>query len=127
MSARSLVGVVAIGLVTACGGSSGYTTSSNGNNSGNGAGPGANEVWMQNLAFNPATLNVTAGATVTWTNKDGVTHTVTYSSGPDSAFSASVPAGATFQHTFSTAGTYQYYCQIHGTPTTGMRGSVVAQ
>jgi len=30
----------------------------------------------------------------------------------------------TFVHTFNTAGDYGYYCTIHGTPTSGMRGTV---
>jgi len=34
-------------------------------------------------------------------------------------------AGQTFTHTFNTAGTFGYYCSFHGTPTTGMRGTVV--
>ena len=34
-------------------------------------------------------------------------------------------AGQTFTHTFNTAGSFGYYCSFHGTPTTGMRGTVV--
>src|SRR5579864_3398884 len=38
--------------------------------------PGAS-VTIQNFAFSPAVLKVALGATVTWTNKDSVAHTVT--------------------------------------------------
>jgi plastocyanin len=58
-------------------------------------------------------------------NKDGVAHTVTYSSGVGSAFNGSVNGGGSFQVTFNTAGTVQYYCTLHGTPTSGMRGTIV--
>jgi len=89
--------------------------------------PPPNGVYMQDLTFDPDNLTVAVGTTVTWTNKDVYTHTVIYSSGPDSAFSDTVVVGASFQHTFKTAGTYQYYCGIHGTPTTGMGGTIVVQ
>lgn len=97
--------------------------------SGSGSGtPGANEVWLQNIAFSPSSRTVTAGTTVTFTNKDGFAHTVTSSSVPAGAAtfnSGNVAANGTFQVTFSVAGTYQVYCMIHGTPTTGMRGTIV--
>ena len=122
MRIKLMVVVAAVGLATGCGGSSSSTMSP----SGGGGGPGANAVFMQSSAFNPTTLTVTAGATVTWTNQDAITHTVTCSSGPGSAFNSGVAPGATFQHTFAVAGTYEYYCQIHGAPGSGMHGTVVA-
>jgi plastocyanin len=45
------------------------------------SGPGINEVWIQGMAFRPATITVTAGTTIKWTNKDGVAHTVTSDTG----------------------------------------------
>ena len=92
------------------------------------SGPGPDQVFMQNTAFNPATRTVAAGTTVTWMNQDGFAHTVTYSSGAGSSFaSASIPAGGSFTHQFTVAGTVQYYCTIHGTPTTGMHATIVVQ
>ena len=29
-------------------------------------GPGTNQVWIQDMAYNPATINVSAGTTITW-------------------------------------------------------------
>jgi len=93
-------------------------------------GPGADQVFMQNTAFSPATRTVAAGTLVTWMNKDGFTHTVTSSSVPAGAAtfsSGAVGGGGQFQVTFATAGTYQYYCTIHGSPGAGMHGTVVVQ
>jgi len=87
------------------------------------SGPGANEVWLQNIAFNPASRSIAVGTTITWTNKDNVTHTVTSGApgSPSGAFdSGNMGNGATFTHTFSSAGAFPYYCRIHGAAMTGM-------
>lgn len=82
-----------------------------GGNGGGSGGPGANQVWMQGYAFNPSSITVTAGTTITWTNKDPVSHTVT---SDNSLFnSGSIGPNGTFSYTFSTAGTYPYHCSIH--------------
>ena len=73
--------------------------------------PPANEVYIQGMAFAPATLNVSAGTTVKWTNKDGVAHTVTSDSGVFN--SGNVSANGVFSYMFPTAGTYSYHCAIH--------------
>jgi plastocyanin len=112
MKLTRLIVVAAVFVVAACKSS---TSSS---------GPGANQVFMQNTAFNPTTRTVAVGTTVTWMNQDGFAHTVTYSSGPGSSFdSGSVPAGGSFQHAFAAAGTVQYHCTIHA----GMNGTIVVQ
>jgi plastocyanin len=78
----------------------------------NGAGgPGTNEVFIQGMAFNPSTITVTAGTTITWTNKDAIAHTVT--SKTKLFDSGSIGANGTFSYTFTTAGTISYYCSIH--------------
>ena len=81
--------------------------------------PGTNEVWMQGSAFNPDKITVTAGTTITWTNKDGATHTVTSDTGLFE--SGNIGANGTFSHKFSTAGTFLYHCALHS----NMKGSVV--
>src|SRR2546426_977128 len=70
--------------------------------------------------FSPANLTVKVGKTVTWVNKDTVTHTVT-SDGSSVFDSGFMPTGATFQFTFTTAGTYPYYCTVHPF----MKGTIV--
>lgn len=53
--------------------------------------------------------------TVTWTNHDSVHHTVTTSSAPSGASfsSGDMQSGATYTCSFTTAGTYHYYCTYH--------------
>ena len=69
------------------------------------------KVNLSGLAFSPATVNVPVGATVIWTNKDSVPHTVTSNTG---AFgSQTLSSGSTFSFTFTQAGTFQYHCNIH--------------
>lgn len=77
-------------------------------------------VTVQNFAFGPVTITVVIGVnnTVTWTNKDSTTHTVTAN---DGSFNGNLPSGGTFTQTFTTAGTYTYHCSIH----TYMKGTVI--
>ena len=72
-------------------------------------------------AYTPNPTSITVGSTVTWTNNDTLTHTVTSDSG---AFdSGSLAPGAKFTFTFLTRGTFAYHC----TPHPGMVASVVVQ
>lgn len=61
-------------------------------------------------SFSPATLTISVGDTVTWTNQDDSPHTVT----AGSFDSGNLDAGASFSHTFSIPGTYTYVCSYHG-------------
>jgi plastocyanin len=81
-------------------------------------GPGTNEVWIQDMAFKPPTIIINAGTTIKWTNKDAVTHDVTSTTGLFG--SGPLNNGGTFSYTFSSSGTYAYYCTIHPS----MTGSV---
>ena len=81
---------------------------------------GASSHYPNGPFFSPANLTVTVGKTVTWVNKDTVTHTVT-SDGSNLFDSGFMPTGATFQFTFTTAGTYPYYCTVHPF----MKGTIV--
>lgn len=84
--------------------------------------PQANEVWIQGMAFTPATRTVTAGTTIKWTNKDNSNHTVTSDAGSAETFdSGTLGKGETFSWQFNTAGTIKYHCSIH----TGMKASIV--
>ena len=67
-------------------------------------------------AYSPNPIQVSVGDTVTWTNDDVQPHTV--SSGenatPSGLFESGIMApGATFQHTFTEAGEYPYFCLLH--------------
>ena len=73
------------------------------------AGDGA--VTIKNFSFGPADLAVAKGTTVTWTNDDSTTHKI--KSGDGSFDSDNLKNGDTFQHTFDTAGSFDYICSIH--------------
>jgi|ERR1035437_766896 plastocyanin len=95
----------------------GCTKSDNSVSTSSGGSPGANEVWMQGIAFNPVTKTISAGTTITWTNKDNTTHTATSGvpNSPDGLFnSGNLNNGGTFSFKFPTAGTFKYFCLIHG-------------
>jgi plastocyanin len=101
---------------------------SSGTGPGGGAGGRTQSPAMRSTAFSPTPDTVAAGVAVTWTNNDGIVHTVTSAPGSADVFSSgNVAASGTFSHTFNTPGTYSYYCTIHGTPTSGMRGTIVVQ
>ena len=81
--------------------------------------PPANEVYIENTAFTPSTITITVNTTIKWTNKDGITHTVTSDA---SLFdSGAMGSGATFSQQFSIAGTYKYHCSYHSS----MKGTIV--
>ncbi|MBI2669115.1 cupredoxin domain-containing protein [Candidatus Woesearchaeota archaeon] len=75
------------------------------------------QVVIENFKFSPADLEIKAGDTVEWVNKDGVAHTVTLGNGE---FDEKVSVGATVTHTFTDAGNYAYHCSFHP----NMRGSI---
>ena len=81
----------------------------------------ANEVWLQDMAFNPSTRTVPVNTTVTWTNKDSYSHTVT----SDSTMfnSGNMSSKATFSFLFAKKGTYKYHCSIH----VSMTGTIIVQ
>ncbi|HEY1992207.1 MAG TPA: cupredoxin family copper-binding protein [Gammaproteobacteria bacterium] len=82
--------------------------------------PAAVQVNIFNYKFDPETLTVPAGATVTWTNKDEIPHTVMSS---DKSFQGSggLDTGDSYSYTFTQPGTYNYYCTLHPF----MKGKVV--
>src|SRR5918995_1776919 len=67
-------------------------------------------------AFSPNPIQVSVGTPVTWTNNDAQPHTV--SSGenatPNGLFDSPILAPkATFEHTFTEAGEFPYFCTLH--------------
>ena len=84
---------------------------------------------IQDSQFVAATITVTAGDTVTWTESGQGGHSVT---ADDASFdsSPSCPGvclgnGSVFSHTFASPGVYRYYCRVHGAPNgQGMSGTV---
>lgn len=78
-----------------------------------------NSVLMINNTFSPKVFTVAAGTTVMWVNEDSVAHNV-----ESDVFSSGIlNEGDTFEHTFDTAGTFEYECTLHP----GMTGTIVVQ
>lgn len=88
-----------------------------------------NTILIVNFAYLPAQLTIPAGTTVTWVNQDSVGHTVTEGNpnspkpanlrtfdsadGTDGVNVITIPPGHTYSFTFTTPGTYAYYCIPH--------------
>ena len=66
---------------------------------------------IDNFAFAPPTLTVTAGTTVTWKNEDDSPHRIGDKNGTFK--SAALDTDDTFSHTFAAPGEYPYICTIH--------------
>ena len=82
----------------------------------------AGAVSIDNFTFTPQTLTVKAGTTVTWTNRDDIPHTVASASNAF-AKSKALDTDDSYSFTFTTPGTYQYFCYIHPR----MVGSIVVE
>src|SRR5215208_1291768 len=72
---------------------------------------GGTAVSIVDFAFQPASLEVASGSTVTWTNTGAAPHTVTADNGAYD--SGQLKPGTSFSQTFTTPGTYTYHCEIH--------------
>ncbi len=69
------------------------------------------EVKIANFTFDPPTVTIKAGGTVTWINADDIPHVV---SEKDGKFrSAALDTDDSFSQTFTTPGTIEYFCAIH--------------
>ena len=79
------------------------------------------EVQIDQFTFAPPRLSVKAGTTVTWINDDDIPHTVASSS---KLFkSKALDTNDKFSFTFTTPGTYAYFCSVHP----HMTGTVVVE
>ena len=78
-------------------------------------------VAISGFAFAPASVSVSVGDSVTWTNGDGVGHTAT---ADDASFdTGTIAGGGSDSVTFSAAGTFAYHCTIHP----AMTGTITVQ
>lgn len=115
--------------LTACGSSGSKDTSATSSTSTDGV-----TVNTGLLAFDPKTVTIAKGQTVTWVGGDNITHVLvegSYEVGPDGlrtkesddkAFRLNLSRkGQRVSHTYNTSGTFTYFCTIHH----GMNGTVV--
>src|ERR1700747_2563315 len=76
---------------------------------------------IDNFTFNPQKLTVKAGTTVTWTNNDDIPHAI---AAVNKQFkSKALDTGDAYSFTFTTPGTYQYFCSLHP----HMTGAIVVE
>jgi amicyanin len=66
---------------------------------------------IRNLSYLQTRIEITAGTTIEWTNRDPLPHSVT---AVDKSFdSGLIQPDKTFRRTFTRAGTYDFYCVPH--------------
>ena len=81
--------------------------------------PVTHAVTIDATSFQPASITLAPGDTITWTNQDVVPHTAT-SSKAGVFDSGTIAQGKSWTHTFKTAGSLPYICEFHPT----MKGSI---
>ena len=74
------------------------------------AGAAEVKVGIDNFTFNPKVVTVKAGDTVVWTNRDDIPHTV---ADPGKFKSKALDTGDTYSFTFTTPGSFDYFCSLH--------------
>ena len=82
-------------------------------------------------AFQPAEIRIGVNDRVVWTNRSSQSHSVTFpdkdlhpNCDPLLRLGCQAP-GATAEWTFTSPGTYSYYCKLHQNVNPPMRGTVV--
>lgn len=65
-------------------------------------------VRVDQMSFEPASLTVAAGTTVTWDWDTPIAHDVV-----GDGFQSDILTTGTFSHAFEEAGTYRYICSLH--------------
>ncbi len=99
--------------------------------SGEASGPEAQIVKIVDDEFSPKILRVPVGTTVIWESGGANDHNVIASDGSWQAVSSDyfeygiITKGDQFEHTFTEAGVYEYYCPFHGTNNKGMVGIII--
>ncbi|TMC78800.1 MAG: copper-binding protein [Chloroflexi bacterium] len=78
-------------------------------------------VTIQGFAYSPTPLTIRAGDTVTWTNRDSAQHSAFFN---DGFKTPALSQGQSASLVFSSAGTFNYICGIHGA---AMKGTVIVQ
>ena len=73
--------------------------------------PAEKRVSIDDMKFNPDTIEIAPGDSVRWTNDDQRDHTVTATDG--SFKSGNLRSGDSFEHTFKKAGKFSYACSYH--------------
>jgi len=86
--------------------------------------PADNEIWLEYKAFHPSQRSIAVGTTITFINKDNANHSVTSTS--NLFDSGRIRSGDSWSYTFSTAGTYYFYCNYHSS-NSSEQGAILVQ
>ncbi len=81
------------------------------------------KITIDNFTFTPATLTVTVGTRVVWTNNDDIPHTVVSAVSPPLFKSKALDTDDSFSTVFDKPGTYGYFCGLHP----HMQGTIVVK
>jgi plastocyanin len=84
--------------------------------------PAAVKVSIKSSKYSPDSIEIKTGETIEWLNDDLTPHTVTSDSEAE-LNSGSMDVGATWSHTFTKPGTFEYFCTFHRE----MKGNVVVK
>ena len=71
------------------------------------------QVEMKDIAFQPETIKVRTGETITWVNRDSVQHDVVNAKEGQEPKSELFNEGQTYEWTPTEAGTVEYVCTVH--------------
>jgi plastocyanin len=112
--AVTLFAVIAL-AATSCGTDS---TASSGEN----PPPIAATIHIADGKFEPREIDIEAGGSVMWINDDVASHDVKFTAS-NKLYSGVIKPAATWIQTFTSAGTYDFYCDFHNS----MKGSVVVR
>jgi len=78
---------------------------------------GSQTVSIGDNFYSPASVSIDVGDTITWSNNGAAQHSATAS---DGSFDTGVfGPGASRSHTFNQAGSFNYFCTVHGTAQSG--------
>jgi plastocyanin len=124
MNVRFVLAALALASTVACGSSSSPSTPAptpnpSGPSSAVSIVPGSSV--LTTTAYSPNPVTVAVGTTVVWTNNDSTVHTSVANNGAWN--SGTINPGGTCSTTFSSAGTFSYYCTLHP----NMVGTVTVQ
>lgn len=72
-----------------------------------------NNIVIKNYAFEPASITIKTGNTITWINRDDDPHTVKSVPTDEMLKSPALDTNDKFSFTFSKPGVYKYFCTLH--------------
>jgi plastocyanin len=125
--------IIAIAMAACSGGGASNSTGVTGGTGGGGGGnnnsctAGDGIICVQATSFNPIDLTISKGGTATFQEVAGV-HNIVFDAPLPTGVSdvGEFSAGSTAR-TFTTTGTFAYHCTIHGSPGSGMHGTIKVQ